>query len=303
MQIPRPSSPTDVTLQLLKDYIAWLQRFGGFTGEWKGARDYIAKYLRHLGANENPLDHMPPHEYRTAKQAFNKARIPTYHPNMAFPRPLAKDLYFSLTKGKQVDKVLAIALLTYMVTAVRPGNLLLGTAASALDQALKIEDVIICEHSNKSKPPVFIRNNDGKTIHKPTCRPVPYHPENEFHKCAATRLITLRNSRINSGALPSNLLFINPTNKNPITTTMANRRIRYHITKLLAEKEMDPTWAKFFTLKSARKGVASYLEHSGIKAPSISKKMGHGSINSQISYHCNLFETNPEINKNVYKGM
>ena len=289
--------------QLILDYVAWLQRFGGFTGDWKGARDYVCKYLRSVDAPFNPLDSLPAHTRRSLTTGFNNGRAVVSRPTMAFPRPLARDLLIALGAGDALDRLLAIALLLYIITAVRPGNLLRGTSKTE-QQALHIGDIIVIRNTcNRRQPPVFLRHNDGKTVHKPVCEPLPYHPLGEGFKCAPTAIRALLSKRVEEGAQPDDFVFITPKTRKPITTDMANRRIRIHIRHLFENQGIDPIAAKFFTMKSARKGMASFLEQAGVKAPSISKKMGHGSIDSQISYHCNFYEANPEVNARVYSGI
>ena len=289
--------------QLILDFVAWLQRFGDFTGAWQGARDYVCKYLRSVDAPSNPLDSLPAHIRRSVATGFDKERAIVSRPTMAFPRPLARDLLAKLGAGDALDRLLAVALLLYIITAVRPGNILRGSAKTD-QQALHLEDIIVIRNTrNRRQPPVFLRHNDGKTVHKPVCEPLPYHPLGLGFKCAPTVVRALLNKRLEDGARLTDFLFDTPTKGKPITTDMANRRIRLHIRHLFKNQGIDPASAKYFTMKSARKGMASFLEQAGIKAPSISKKMGHGSIDSQISYHCNFFEANPEVNARVYSGI
>ena len=160
-----------------------------------------------------------------------------------------------MQRSKEEKRVflLGTALLTYAITALRAGNVLMGTSDNREALCLHVEDIFEYKQPNKT-PLLFIINNRSKTSKVPFITPVPFNPTGNKALCAATRLLLLVEHRLHvEGAELSDYLFINPASKKPFRTGVFNDEVQKLAKSLCIKQGLSPNIAKLFSAKSLRK--------------------------------------------------
>ena len=140
---------------------------------------------------------------------------------------------------------------------------------------------------------MFILNNRQKNSKdKPVLTAVPFNDNTRraYKDCAATKLKAIYKRRKREGAKPQDCIFINVRSKGPLSTRIANTRIQQIMALKMQEEGKPKEWNKFYTLKSARKAVASHMEHLGCAPQTVALQMKHASIQSQMSYVCKCYK-------------
>jgi len=302
--------------QLYIDFIYYLQRIRKIACDFAGARAYTATVTRQYKLDVDPLDTLSSTNHSKLKRAYNKQALVNYKPKIAFDdskfEALIKACHkphqgpHSLFNSKRSTRrqLLGLAFLTYKVTGLRAGNILLGTGDNRAIHVLKIRNIFTNNSSGKCNPrgPIFIINDGKKGSKKPIITGVPFNPHTNNPKlyCAATGLLRLRNERMRQGASIDDPLFINPFSNKPLSTSVANTFIQDTLKSFFARQHNPKSWATLYSLKSARKALASRLEEMGCSPQTIAKQLHHSSLNSQMSYICTFFNKKQSLVRAMY---
>ena len=91
--------------------------------------------------------------------------------------------------------------------------------------------------------------------------------------------------------------------KRTLSTRIANTRIQQIMALKMQEEGKPKEWNKFYTLKSARKAVASHMEHLGCAPQTVALQMKHASIQSQMSYVCKFYKKKTRLVRELYKDL
>ena len=84
---------------------------------------------------------------------------------------------------------------------------------------------------------------------------------------------------------------------------MVNAKLQGAVRCLAERKGLPPQLAEGFSLKSARKAVASHLSASGCSPQVVAQRLGHGSLQSQMHYICKFFGMRPNLLSVIYQGL
>ena len=170
---------------------------------------------------------------------------------------------------------------------------------------------ITCFQNLTVRPPLRpLRPHKSKFLRwglqeEPVLTAVPYnkHTTNPKLFCAASRLKSAWRKRRNSGANDSDCVFINQRSKFPLSTSVANKRIQSIMTAVFEEENKPTEWAKFYTLKSARKAVASLMKELGCSPQTIAIQLKHKTLDSQMHYIGKFYKDQPGLNRALYKDL
>ena len=204
------------------------------------------------------------------------------------------------------DDELHSALLIHLVTSLRPGNVLKGSSDSKNELALKLSNVYESKASATGVASMFILNDRQKNSKgKPVLTAVPFNQTTKcpYKECAATKLKAAYKRRKAEGASPNDCVFINARSKKPLTTKSANSRIQQIAGEKFVAEDNPSEWKSFFTLKSARKTVASHMAHLGCAPQTVASQLKHGSIQSQMSYVCKFYKKKSGLVDELYKDL
>jgi len=288
---------------MIRRFFFWLQQKQGMGIAFKGARAYLSSALRFIDWDTNPMDLMPKAYRKRLEQAFDKNSIVKKQPKIAMTMKLARHYidkwckhsyakqgqtpFMQRSKEEQRVHLLGTALLTYAITALRAGNVLMGTSDNREALCLHIEDIFEYKKANKI-PLLFIINNRSKTSKVPIITPVPFNPTSNKALCAATRLLSLVEHRLCvENAKPSDYLFINPSSKKPLRTGVFNKEVQKFAKELCSKQGLSPSIAKLYSAKSLRKFVSSEMKDEKCSPQQIAQQLGHNTLDSQLSYICN----------------
>ena len=326
-----PRNPSSLT-QLYEDYIFWLQRVRKISSDFKSIKAYTATVTRLLDLHSDPFESLSKSYKDKLARGFDKHALTTTKPKIAFdptkllyifkqcnwfttstnlvipesPNPASPSFAkFGLQTTFAKQNRINIALLTYKVTGLRPGNVLLGTGDNRHIHVLKIRNILSLPQSGKGHPkaPIFILNDGKKGSKKPIITAIPFNPtykKGNTMTCAATGLLQLRSQRMKEGASSEDPLFMNPFSNTPLSTSVANRFIQDHLKVFFTKRGEPAEWASFYSLKSLRKALASRLEELGCSPQTIAKQLHHSSLNSQMSYICTFFNKKHHLIGKMY---
>ena len=292
---------------IFEDYVWWIQRCTMVRGLFKQARTFVRAAARHFGIREDPFGAMSKVDYEELKAAFNKEAVLVRKVNLPFSREAAAFVLKTLWESTRVnDDLLHSALLIHLVTSLRPGNVLKGSSDVGNGLVLKMSNVFECKASVRGVASMFILNDRQKNSKdKPVLTAVPFNEKTKcaYKECAATKLKAIYKRRKKAGAKPQDCIFINERSKGPLTTRIANSRIQQIMAlKMLKESKPDE-WKKFYTVKSARKAVASHMEHLGCAPQTVALQLKHASIQSQMSYVCKFYKKKSRLIRELYKDL
>jgi len=289
------------------DYVWCIQRCTKVRGAFKQARTYVRGAARHFGIKADPFEAMLKEDYEELKDAFNKEAILVNKVNLPFSREAAAFVLNALWESTRAnDDLLHSALLIHLVTSLRPGNVLKGSSDKNNVLALKMSNVFECKASARGVASMFILNNRQKNSKdKPVLTAVPFNDNTRraYKDCAATKLKAIYKRRKREGAKPQDCIFINVRSKGPLSTRIANTRIQQIMALKMQEEGKPKEWNKFYTLKSARKAVASHMEHLGCAPQTVALQMKHASIQSQMSYVCKFYKKKTRLVRELYKDL
>jgi len=301
--------PIKAQTSLIRKFIFWLQFEKELAIDFNGARSFVAAIIRKLDILHNPFENMPSTYLRRLKACFNKNALVKERPKLAMPTNVVK--YFidkwclahTWTHPPSKNHLLGTALLTYAVTALRAGNVLLGSSDNRHELALHVGDVFKYK-LGENKPLLFIINNRTKTSKIPIITPVPYHPQGNVKLCAATRLEFLLNYRVNCEKACSNdFLFINPKSKKPLSTSVFNTNVKKGVKELCKAQGMHEDISKFFSAISLRKMVTSEMKEDGRTPQEVAKALGHSTLDSQLSYLCKHYDKKQPFVRHLYEKL
>ena len=213
------------------------------------------------------------------------------------------------TKSKQAREsthyhIIATAFMLYCVTGLRPGSILRGTSDNKDGLALKIANVLVPSKGSKHDGScVFALNDRSKTSkHKPVLTPIPFNKGALKEECAASRLIALVKRRKKEGAKREDFVFMNARgfNRFPLSTGVMINSIRIEMISYFNESMplvKAQARAKLYVLKSTRKGMASDMAAKGCAPQTVANKLGHSTIDAQMSYICKFIKKDPMFAK------
>ena len=156
-----------------------------------------------------------------------------------------------------------------------------------------------------AQSPVFMVIPDSKTVHRPVPLHVPRNPGcgPNGYGCAASMLLQRRATRLAAGANLNDPMYIHPYTRRPLSTSVVNAKLQGAVRCLAERKGLPPQLAEGFSLKSARKAVASHLSASGCSPQVVAQRLGHGSLQSQMHYICKFFGMRPNLLSVIYQGL
>ena len=308
--------PWHERVQMLKRFVFWLQNTRGLGCDFNGARAYVAAVVRKLDLPTNPFDKMPRAYLERLKLAFNKNVVPNEKPKIAMPMKLANNLIKKWCvdtphesfwgRPLPIMSYLGTALLTYAVTALRAGNILLSSSGeNRKEMAIHIEDIHEFVPKKGGKSMMFIINNRSKTSKMPIITPVPFNPSGDTSRCAASRLRRLCRDRFdNDNAAKTDFLFVNPRTKNgPLTTNVFNKEVKNFIKAKCKKDKLPEDLARFFSAKSFRKMVSSEMKEEKCSPQEVAKKLGHNTIDAQLSYMCGYYNKKTTFVRHLYRRL
>ena len=291
-------------------FLFFLQRHRKFQGTFNNARAYLKTALVHYELDHNPLDTMGRNRFRELKLGFDKGSNPGSNTKIAFNNSLVMNILQEwcgttptnfYNEATSTKGILGTAILTYITTALRAGNILRGTGDNKDALTLHIEDVITLENKK-----VFIINNRTKTSKSAIITHIPHNidaiDKNRF--CAATRLVNLAKWRLSKEkASKEDFLFINPISKKPFSTSVANKALQKFVKNICIDQGKDESIAKLFSLTSLRKTVSTEMEKRNCTPQVIAFKLRHATLSSQLSYICKHRTASNTFTKDLYKSI
>ena len=294
--------------EIFENFCWWLQRCTEVHCNYKGAQSFLRVISRHYDISAEPFVAWEIAKFREFKKAFNDLALLAPRVNLAFDRKVAAYLLKTLAKGKKLnDKTLQCnAMLLYLVTSLRAGNVLLGSGDSDKTLTLKMGNVFEQKGSTNSVPCMFIYNDRHKNSkRKPVLTAVPF---NELSlspavDCAATILRNAWLARRADNAADNESVFINKRSKKPLSTAVANARIQCILKEYFEARSKPGNWSKLYTLKSARKAVASHMKTLGCSPQTIALQLKHSTLSAQMSYICRFFKDKPGLTRALYKDL
>ena len=292
---------------IFEDYVWWIQRCTNVRGPFKQARTFVKAAARHFGIRADPFEGMLKTDYEELKKAFDKEAVLVNKVNLPFSRESAAFVLNSLWDStKANDDHLHSALLIHLVTSLRPGNILKGSSDPDRGLVLKMSNVYESKVSKSGLASMFILNDRQKNSKgKPVLTAVPFNDKTKcaYKECAATKLKAIYKRRKREGAKPHDCIFINVRSKGPLTTRIANTRIQQIMALKMQSDGKPESWKSFYTLKSARKAVASHMEHLGCAPQTVASQLKHASIQSQMSYICKFYKKKNHLIRALYKDL
>jgi len=298
----------EVQFTMVERFLFFLQREKQFQSNFDSARAYLKTALMHFDIDTNPLDVMGRNRFRNLKLAFNKNANPGSRKKIAFNHSLAVALINDWCGSTSCDNyleatsmkgLLGTAVLTYLTTALRAGNILRGTSDNKDELAIHIGDIIPFENGK-----IFLLNNRTKTTKGPLLTHVPaqFSSKKAEYFCAATRLVALAKWRVDKeGASQDDFLFINPKSKKPLSTGVANNHLKAFIKSVCSSQEINEDLEKFFSLISLRKTVSTEMKAKKCAPELIASKLKHTSLKSQMSYICQHRTASKPFIKKIYE--
>ena len=143
--------------EIFENFCWWLQRCTEVHCNYKGAQSFLRVISRHYDISAEPFVAWEIAKFREFKKAFNDLALLAPRVNLAFDRKVAAYLLKTLAKDKKLnDKTLHNAMLLYLVTSLRAGNVLLGSGDSDKTLTLKMGNVFEQKGSANSVPCMFI---------------------------------------------------------------------------------------------------------------------------------------------------
>ena len=303
----KPSSNIQLNAEIFENFSWWIQRSTEIHCDFKILSTFLRSVLRKFNITSEAFAAWSTSTLNDFKKAFNKSTIKVPKVNLAFNRQRASALLLKLRTSNYInDDLLYTAMLVYLITSLRPGNILKGTSDKDHSLALKMNNVYERKRSGTSEACMFILNDRHKNSkEEPVLTAVPYnkHTTNPKLFCAASRLKSAWRKRRNSGANDSDCVFINQRSKFPLSTSVANKRIQSIMTAVFEEENKPTEWAKFYTLKSARKAVASLMKELGCSPQTIAIQLKHKTLDSQMHYIGKFYKDQPGLNRALYKDL
>lgn len=289
------------------DFVWWIQRCTNVNCIFKQARSFVRAAARRFKIKGDPFVALSKDELQDFAKAFDKEAVIVHKVNLPFSRNMAAHMLSTLWNSTRAnDDELHSALLIHLVTSLRPGNVLKGSSDSENELALKLSNVYESKASATGVASMFILNDRQKNSKgKPVLTAVPFNQTTKcpYKECAATKLKAAYKRRKAEGASPNDCVFINARSKKPLTTKSANSRIQQIAGEKFVAEDNPSEWKSFFTLKSARKTVASHMAHLGCAPQTVASQLKHGSIQSQMSYVCKFYKKKSGLVDELYKDL
>ena len=295
---------TALNVQNTLRYSTYLRHSRGINLSLKIFRGYLAPVVRHFKLKEHPLDKMGRIRTSQLELVLKKSYIIGPKTKIAFTRSLLRRVLQWLRNHPHTTAhTVAEALLLLSVTAARPANILMGSSETAAAQVLRVKHVVIPPGAGKAPDyhPIFIVVPNVKTSNTPQTKPVPFNTKSD-NQCAATNLINRSKNRNHTDDAANAPVFINPTSFKPLSCSVANKWIKRAVKNTLITMGHDASLARFYSMYSARKSVASYMTQKGLPPQAIAKKLGHKTLAAQMSYLCSVFQLNDKT-ANFYAGL
>ena len=290
--------------RIFTDFAWWLQRCSKVNATFKQVRTFVRAVHRRYGLEGAPFDGLSSEELRELKFAYDKEVVLVPRVNLAFNREDAAYVLKTLRKGAgHNDKALHSAFLVHLITSLRPGNVLKGSSDKKHLLVLKMSNVF---ERQGSDPCMFILNDKQKNSRgEPVLTAVPFHKSTRKPRrdCAATRLKDAYLKRKSEGAGHADCVFLNARSGLPLSTNCANSRIQKILGDRFEAQHKPREWCKFYTLKSARKAVASHMTDLGCAPQVVAGQLKHKSLQSQMSYICKFYKRRPDLVKALYKNL
>ena len=301
--------PIKAQTTLIRKFFFWLQFEKELAIDFNGARSFVAAIIRKLDILHNPFDNMPSAYLRRFKACFNKNALVKERPKIAMPADMVKYFIAKWCLGctwvipPSRNFLLGTALLTYAITALRAGNILLGSSDNRHELAIHVGDIFKYKIEGNI-PMLFIINNRSKTSKIPIITPVPYHPQGNRKLCAATRLEFLLDYRVNCEKASSNdFLFINTKSKKPLSTAVFNTSVKKVVKEICLSGGIQEDLSKFFSAISLRKMVTSEMKEDGRTPQEVAKALGHSTLESQLSYMCKHYDKKQPFVRHLYEKL
>ena len=302
-----PGCDSAANAVLFENFCWWLQRCTEVHCDFKGAQSFLRITSRHFGVEKEPFGAWPVAKFRKFKKTFNDNAVLIPKVNLAFDRKTAAFLLLELAKGEKLhDDISQKAMIICLVTSLRASNVLFSSNDKDHSLTLKMSNVLEQKASEDSVACMFIYNDRQKNSKKkPVLTAVPFNASsrNPSQDCAATILKEAWVKRAKEKASPEDSVFINTRSNRPLSAAIANKRIQEVLRSYFESKDKPVEWSKFYTLKSARKAVASHMEELGCAPQTIALQLKHRSLNSQMSYICRFYKNKPGLVRALYKGL
>jgi hypothetical protein len=302
-----PNKDINANAVIFENFCWWLQRCTEVHCNYKGAQAFLRVISRHFGIDTDPFQAWPVSKFRDFKKAFNDSALLIPKITLAFDRKVAAHLLkVLLKKEKHNDEALYASILIYLVTSLRAGSVLLSSSDKDRSLTLKMSNVFEQKATEDSAPSMFIFNNRHKNSKgQPVLTAVPFNDStpDPKTKCAATLLRSAWRLRRKNKAAQSDSVFINTRSGLPLSTGVANKRIQDILREYFESRDKPAEWSKLYSLKSARKAVASHMLALGCAPQTIAGQLKHKTLNAQMHYICRFYKDKPGLSRALYKDL